>query len=62
MTVQGKLSHQVAKSVTSPLLDSEIGVVFWGFRPVLGILAKHSRPGGPIRAANLRVVKWAVTS
>ena len=39
-----KPARQVAKHVTSPLLDSEMGVVFVVFRPILEVLAMHSRP------------------
>ena len=57
-----KPSRQVAKSVTSPPLDSAMGFVLWGFRPVLEVLAKHSGPGrppgGPVRSADLRVRLW----
>ena len=37
------------------------GLLLWGFRPLLEVLAKHFGPGGPVLAADLRVVKWAVT-
>ena len=53
-----KAGRQVTKSVTRPLLNSEMGWFLWGFRPVLEVTAKHSWPA---RAANLQVTKWAVT-
>ena len=54
-------SRQVAKSVTSPLLDLEMGAVFVGFQTFLEVLARHSGPWGPVWAADLWVAKWAVT-
>ena len=56
-------SSQVAKSVNSPLLDWEMGVVFVGFRPVLEVLAKHSWPCGPVRGAYICKfwrLKWVI--